>query len=159
MEAAHGISWDHRTASGRLAFTVCRAKAGITIRVSRVCALVLLHVTTAVQSSVQVEEVGVVVDLEAASALGDCRRRDMSKGTSEGLEVGTVGARCCSRSRGRGRDRTRLNEVGRGCRWGFSDRHSDCRSAFGRSRGRVSSCSGLGGGGVGGLVSATSYGL
>ena len=117
--------------------------------------MVLLHVTTAVQSSVQVEEVGVVVDLEVASALGDCRRRDISKGTSEDLEVGTVGARCCGRGRGRGR--TRLNGVGRGCRWGFSDRHSDCRSAFGR--GRVSSCSGRGGGGFGGLVSATSYGL
>ena len=154
-----GLSLDQCTASGRLAFAVCYAKAGITIRVGRVGALVLLHVTTAVQSSVQVEEVGIVVHLEVASAHGDCRRRDTPKGTSEGLEVGPIGTRSCSRGRGR----TRLSEVGSSHRWGFSGRHRhrDCRSTFGS--GVVSNGSGRGGSGLGRhvhtWVSGASYGL
>jgi hypothetical protein len=110
---------------------VCYAVPGITIRVSRVCVLVLLHVPTAVQRSVQVEEAGVLLALGVAPALGHNRRRDTSKGTGEGLEVVSVGPRyyCCC-----GCGHNRLGAVGGSRRWGFSDCHSDRTNAF---------CSGL----------------
>ena len=65
------------------------SKASITVRVSQVCTLVLLHVAAAAQSSVQVEKVGIILNYEAAPARGDSRRRLISKGTGECLEVGT----------------------------------------------------------------------
>lgn len=134
------LSLDRCTTIIALLVAVAYGKASITVRVSQVCTLVLLHVAAAAQSSAQVEEVGVIRNYEAAPALGDSRRRLISKGTGESLEVVTCWCNIghfllflCGIGLGSSLRRVRSAIVSRR----RSGRRSGCRS------GRVSGCGGL----------------
>ena len=142
------LSLDRCTTIIALLVAVAYGKASITVRVSQVCTLVLLHVAAAAQSSAQVEEVGVIRNYEAAPAFGDSRRRLISKGTGESLEVVTCWCNIghfllflCGIGLGSSLRRVRSAIVSRrrsGRRGGRrSGRRSGCRS------GRVSGCGGL----------------
>ena len=134
------LSLDRCTTIIALLVAVAYGKASITVRVSQVCTLVLLHVAAAAQSSAQVEEVGVIRNYEAAPALGDSRRRLISKGTGESLEVVTCWCNIghfllllCGIGLGSSLRRVRSAIVSRR----RSGRRGGCRS------GRVSGCGGL----------------